>query len=76
MHDVLSSDREPIDVLRLHTDGQWLWYSDLAHYVERYHIALDEEFLQHARNRNFTPPQLSHADLLKIEETLFGTEKS
>ncbi|MET8405944.1 hypothetical protein [Streptomyces sp900116325] len=76
VHDVLSPGHELIDGLRLHTDAQWFWYSDLAHYVERYHVALDEEFLQHARDQDFTSPQLSLTDLVKIEETLFESEDS
>ncbi|WP_329311196.1 hypothetical protein [Streptomyces sp. NBC_01262] len=76
VHDVLSPDQEPIDGLRLHTDGQWFWYSDLAHYVEQYHVALDEHFAQHARDQDFVPPQLSTTDLIKIEQTLFDNEDS
>lgn len=26
-------------------DGQWVWREDLAHYVEKYRVALDPEFL-------------------------------
>ncbi|MEU6881848.1 hypothetical protein [Streptomyces sp. NPDC046712] len=76
VHDVLSPAHEFVDGLHLHTDGQWFWYSDLAHYVEHYHVALDEEFLQHARDLNFIPPQLSDSDLLEIEESLFDDEDS
>ena len=74
--DVLSADHELIDSLHLHTDGLWFWYSDLAHYVERYHVALDEEFVEHARRRNFTPPQLSEADLIGLSETLLDGEEA
>ncbi|MFF9458669.1 hypothetical protein [Streptomyces flaveolus] len=56
------------------TDGQWLWYSDLAHYVERYHVTLDERFIQHARNQHWTPPQLTPAELADIEAAFHDDE--
>ncbi|MET9516027.1 hypothetical protein [Streptomyces sp. NPDC002994] len=74
LYDVLSPGRELIGGLRLLTDGQWFWYSDLAHYVERYHVAVNEQFLQHARRRNWNPPRLSHTDLDGIQERLFRDE--
>jgi hypothetical protein len=42
---MLSSTGAVIGGLHLLTDGKWLWYSDLAHYVERYHVALDPGFV-------------------------------
>ncbi|MFI5966995.1 hypothetical protein ACIA8J_33175 [Streptomyces asoensis] len=74
VHDVLSPEHELIGGLSLLTDGQWFWYSDLAHYVERYHLTLDERFIQHARSRNWSPPQLTDDELAEIEETLFDDE--
>ncbi|GHA71583.1 MULTISPECIES: hypothetical protein [Streptomyces] len=52
VHDALSS--EFIGALELHTDGEWFWYSDLAHYVERYHVPLDEPTLFGGFNRGLT----------------------
>ncbi|MGW6523259.1 MULTISPECIES: hypothetical protein [unclassified Streptomyces] len=74
VHDVLSPERELIGGLSLLTDGQWFWYSDLAHYVERYHVTLDERFIQDARSRNWSPPRLTHDDLVEIEEAMFDDE--
>ncbi|KQX73110.1 MULTISPECIES: hypothetical protein [unclassified Streptomyces] len=68
VHDALSS--EFIGVLELLTDGEWFWYSDLAHYVERYHVPLDESFVDHARAHHWTPPALSTGDLIRIGDTL------
>lgn len=76
VHDILSPDRELIDGLHLFTDGQWFWYSDLAHYVEQYHVALDERFVQHAQDQNWAAPTLTTAELIKIEETLFDDESA
>ncbi|MCM2425194.1 hypothetical protein [Streptomyces sp. RKAG337] len=70
-HDVLSPDRTVIGGLSLLTDGRWLWYSDLAHYVEHHHVALDSRFIAHAQSRDWTVPQLSRQDLLAMEAALF-----
>ncbi|WP_225812235.1 hypothetical protein [Streptomyces spinosus] len=71
-HDALSG--EFIGALELHTDGEWFWYSDLAHYVERYHVPLDEDFTDHARAHHWTPPALSTEDLIEIADTLEALE--
>ncbi|MER5200725.1 hypothetical protein ACWD3J_45070 [Streptomyces sp. NPDC002755] len=68
VHDALSS--ELIGALELRTDGEWFWYSDLAHYVERYHVPLDEAFVDHARAHHWTPPKLSAEDCVQIGDTL------
>ncbi|MFE6049253.1 hypothetical protein ACFQ6N_00675 [Kitasatospora sp. NPDC056446] len=72
VHDVLSPDYAVIGGLHLLTDGHWLWYSDLAHYVERHHVALDPQFIAHARSNDWTAPLLSEADLLAVEAKLLG----
>ncbi len=70
VHDVLSPGRELIDGLQLLTDGRWFWYSDLAHYVELYHVALGDRFVRHARDQNWAAPPLTTAELSKIGEAL------
>ncbi len=72
VHDVLSPRNAVIGGLHLLTDGHWLWYSDLAHYVERHHVALDPRFVAHARGNHWTAPLVSNADLLAMEVKLFG----
>ncbi|MFF8911120.1 hypothetical protein [Streptomyces olivaceoviridis] len=76
VHDALSG--EFIGALEVHTDGEWFWYSDLAHYVERYHVPLDEIFIDHARAHHWTPPALSTEDLIEIADALeaFATDDS
>lgn len=51
--------RHIIGPLSLHTDGTWLWPSDLAYYVQHYHVALPDDFIAHMRAQHWTPPQLS-----------------
>ncbi|MET8976992.1 hypothetical protein ABZX85_15360 [Streptomyces sp. NPDC004539] len=57
--DVLSGTGAFIGGLHLLTDGHWLWYSDLAHYVERYHVEIEPAFVEHARGHGWTVPQVS-----------------
>ncbi|MGY5034892.1 hypothetical protein ACWC9U_29395 [Streptomyces sp. 900116325] len=76
VHDILRPGREPNDGLHLLSDGQWFWYSDLALYVERYHVTLDERFVQHAQAQNCTAPPLTHAELSEIEEALFDDDSA
>lgn len=53
----------PIGSGSIRTDGVWAWPDDLPHYVERYHVALPNEFVEHARALGWTPPELTDADL-------------
>ncbi|WP_405853890.1 hypothetical protein OG407_00455 [Streptomyces sp. NBC_01515] len=72
--DVLSPDKAVIGGLHLLTDGHWLWYSDLAHYVEHYHVTLEPQFIAHAEANSWTVPQLDDADLLALQAVLLGDD--
>ncbi|MEU6213447.1 hypothetical protein ABZ891_26540 [Streptomyces sp. NPDC047023] len=76
VYDFLSPTNEFIDGLRLLTDGEWFWRTDLAHYVERYHVSVDDRFVAHARHRGWVPPQLSEAQLVQIADTVFPDNES
>jgi hypothetical protein len=65
--DVLASDAVPVARLAVLTDGAWIWPADLAHYVERYHVRLPGEFVEHAAGRGWTPPALTHEELVAVE---------
>ncbi|MEV7489056.1 MULTISPECIES: hypothetical protein [Streptomyces] len=73
--DVLSESGAIIGGLHLLTDGHWLWYSDLAHYVRRYHVELDPAFIEHARGNNWSAPQISDERLEAMVTLLIGDEK-
>lgn len=55
-HDALHPE-VPIGPMHVLTDGIWAWPQYLAYYVQRYHISLPAEFLEHARRREWRPPQ-------------------
>ncbi|MFD7996091.1 hypothetical protein [Streptomyces mexicanus] len=72
--DVLSETGALIGGLHLLTEGHWLWYSDLAHYVSRYHVELDPAFIEHARSDNWTVPQVGDQHLEAMVTLLLGDE--
>jgi hypothetical protein len=51
------------------TDGTWVWPSDLAFYVERYHVELPTDFVEHVRSCGWNPPQLSDDELIAAERS-------
>lgn len=66
VYDFLSPANEFIEGLCLLTDGEWFCHTDLAHYVERYHVPVDGRFVDHAHHRGWLPPQLSDDQLVQI----------
>lgn len=51
-----------------HTDGRWVWYSDLADYVEHHDTWLPDDFVAVATESD--PPDLSVEQLTAIDERL------
>ncbi len=70
--DVLSETGASSGGLHLLTEGHWLWYSDLTHYVWRYHVELDPAFIEHARSDNWTVPQVGDQHLEAMVTLLLG----
>lgn len=59
------------------TDGTWLWRQDLAHYVERYHVELPDDFVGALVESGFRMPDLSPQDLAALaaaEEEGLGSD--
>jgi hypothetical protein len=54
--DFLSPTHEIIGSLSLRTDGEFLWPSDLAHYVGKYRVGLPGEFLKHMEMNDWQVP--------------------
>jgi hypothetical protein len=48
------------------TDGQWVWRQDLAHYVERYHVELETNFVASLVAADFRMPDLSVHQLTEL----------
>jgi hypothetical protein len=56
----------------LFSDGTWVWRLDLAHYVERYHLRLPREFLDHVRANGFSVPTLSEEELRAVQPEILA----
>ncbi len=63
--DVLSASDSFIAPLETYTDGVWTWPADLAHYVERYHVELPDDFVEHAAEQKWVPPALTDEELIE-----------
>jgi hypothetical protein len=50
------------------TDGEWLWRDDLAHYVERHHVRLPEDFLESVRANGYQIPEITETTLRERSE--------
>ena len=66
--DVLDASN-PTGLLRhTYTDGTFIWTLDIAHYVEKYHLRLPEEFVRHMASRGWCPPTLEDVDAERANE--------
>ena len=70
--DVLDPERKNVAELMVLTDGEWVWPSDLVYYFEQYNVALPEDFVDHMRALDWTPPSLSDDELIALERGIFG----
>ena len=57
VRDVLDPQRGIIGSLSILTDGVYAWPSDLAHYVERHHACLPDEFVAHMASNGWHVPE-------------------
>ncbi|MFI5716492.1 hypothetical protein [Nocardia sp. NPDC051750] len=54
--DMLTKSDKIASASSLISDGEWIWRVDSVHYFGRYNIDIPEEFLEHVRTKNYTPP--------------------
>jgi len=69
-YDALSKDEIIIGGLSMLTDNVWGWASDLAYYVEKYHISIDRDFVRHMENNRWNIDKDS-IDLRELDRRLF-----
>lgn len=55
--DVLSDSQPIIGELCILTDGKWAWPSDLAYFVEKYSIELNNEFIDWMKYNQWKVPK-------------------
>lgn len=58
------------DSLSVRTDGVWLWYDDLPHYMRRHGVRLPDALVARIREMNYMPPELGDLELGVILPTL------
>ncbi|GAA3126889.1 hypothetical protein [Streptosporangium carneum] len=68
-YDVLSDDPTPIGGLNIHTDGEWVWPSDLAFYVEKYNVELPEELVTRIKESFGVPSPVSEKRMSEITDS-------
>ena len=73
--DVLDEARPPIGALQLLSDGEWVWPSDLAHYVELYDCDVPAPFHEHMARRAWTPPAAGSLDVAALRAAFFHDEE-
>jgi hypothetical protein len=44
------------------TDGTWLWFDDLADYIEQNNVALPRNFYEHIKEQSFIPLDASNVN--------------
>lgn len=60
-------DGSPVEATgSLVTDGTWYWREDLAHYVEKYDLALDARFLAEVASRAYEHPALTREETTSV----------
>lgn len=64
--DILDPSCKDVLVPHLYTDGVYLWRLDIAHYVEKYHLRLPQDFIQHMARRNWQPPARDQVDVSSL----------
>ena len=68
IYDVIDPKHPVICGLAVRTDGVWEWPSDLAYYVEHYHVNLPAEFLANMKYNYWVVTPIPEQDLIKICE--------
>lgn len=65
--DVLDESSPLIACPHVMTDGTWAWYGDLAYYVEKYHVQLPNEFIEHMKMNNWMVPPEDKVDVYNLQ---------
>lgn len=48
------------------TDGEWIWRWDLIHYVRRYDLGLQDDFVSYVRDNSYRVPEVSSGVLVAL----------
>jgi len=59
---IISGKSKREDSVSYQTDGTWVWFDDLAEYVELNNVALPRNFYTHMKKHSFIPPDASNVN--------------
>lgn len=68
--DVIGSVFKVLGGSAILTDGVYYWRRDTASYVERYQVALPDDFVEHMRALNWTCPEVRVERITQIDRYL------
>lgn len=68
VQDPLNTEKGAVVPFGYCTDGEWVWPAYWGYFVREYGVQLPGEFIDHVRERNFTPGTLSDEELDRAEE--------
>lgn len=63
--DVIDGKWQVIGGSSLRSDNSWTWRIDLSYYVEKYHLRLPGDFIEHMRSLRFSVPERDRAQLIQ-----------
>lgn len=72
VRDVIDAAHPIIGTLEILTDGDWIWPSDLAYYVERHGLRVPDEFLARMRSYDWRCPTVSDDERREALGTIPG----
>lgn len=70
--DALEPANRAVAALEVATDGRWIWPRDLAYYVHVYQVEVPQALLDIIAVSGGSPPVLTHDELVRVEDELFG----
>lgn len=70
--DVWSDDSAACVPLTQRTDGVWRWDDAVSYFVRHYNLSPGTEFLDYLRERDFTLPPITAAQVAAVTDEVFG----
>ena len=59
--------REEIEGTYTYTDGEWVWTSELIHYVKYHRLKIPEELLSHMAENGYAIPSIEEIGVKRLE---------
>jgi hypothetical protein len=53
--------------LSCRTDGVWVWWDDLSHYLKEHHLVIPGEMLHNIQANDYETPSVTLEQILRLE---------